>query len=98
MVRKGGLEPPCLSAPPPQDGVSANSTTSAGWSSSGSESSCRSYVANRMKTSVVSGFKRLSTKLLDGFCLNSLYTLACCCFNMERRQLLLNPSTRGGEN
>src|SRR5258707_14496522 len=29
MVRKGGLEPPCLSAPPPQDGVSANSTTSA---------------------------------------------------------------------
>jgi len=30
MVRKGGLEPPCLSAPPPQDGVSANSTTSAG--------------------------------------------------------------------
>jgi hypothetical protein len=29
MVRKGGLEPPRLSAPPPQDGVSANSTTSA---------------------------------------------------------------------
>src|SRR5690242_4505881 len=29
VVRKGGLEPPCLSAPPPQDGVSANSTTSA---------------------------------------------------------------------
>src|SRR5208337_4065518 len=29
MVRKGGFEPPCLSAPPPQDGVSANSTTSA---------------------------------------------------------------------
>jgi len=28
-VRKGGLEPPRLSAPPPQDGVSANSTTSA---------------------------------------------------------------------
>jgi hypothetical protein len=28
-VRKGGLEPPCLSAPPPQDGVSANFTTSA---------------------------------------------------------------------
>ena len=31
MVRKGGLEPPCLTAPPPQDGVSANSTTSAFW-------------------------------------------------------------------
>src|SRR5579864_856387 len=31
MVRKGGLEPPCLSAPPPQDGVSANFTTSAHW-------------------------------------------------------------------
>src|SRR5262249_8733057 len=31
MVRKGGLEPPCLSAPPPQDGVSANFTTSARW-------------------------------------------------------------------
>ena len=29
LVRKGGLEPPCLSAPPPQDGVSANFTTSA---------------------------------------------------------------------
>ena len=29
MVRKGGFEPPCLSAPPPQDGVSASSTTSA---------------------------------------------------------------------
>src|SRR4051794_37796432 len=29
MVRKGGFEPPRLSAPPPQDGVSANSTTSA---------------------------------------------------------------------
>ena len=29
MVRKAGLEPACLSAPPPQDGVSANSTTSA---------------------------------------------------------------------
>ena len=29
MVRKGGFEPPCLTAPPPQDGVSANSTTSA---------------------------------------------------------------------
>ena len=28
-MRKGGLEPPCLSAPPPQDGVSANFTTSA---------------------------------------------------------------------
>ena len=29
LVRKAGLEPACLSAPPPQDGVSANSTTSA---------------------------------------------------------------------
>jgi hypothetical protein len=29
MVRKGGFEPPRLAAPPPQDGVSANSTTSA---------------------------------------------------------------------
>ncbi len=29
LVRKGGFEPPCLSAPPPQDGVSASSTTSA---------------------------------------------------------------------
>ncbi len=28
-MRKGGFEPPRLSAPPPQDGVSANSTTSA---------------------------------------------------------------------
>ncbi len=29
LVRKGGFEPPRLSAPPPQDGVSASSTTSA---------------------------------------------------------------------
>ena len=29
MVREGGFEPPRLSAPPPQDGVSASSTTSA---------------------------------------------------------------------
>jgi anti-anti-sigma factor len=29
MVRKRGFEPLCLSAPPPQDGVSASSTTSA---------------------------------------------------------------------
>ena len=28
-MRKGGFEPPRLAAPPPQDGVSANSTTSA---------------------------------------------------------------------
>src|SRR5688572_32650318 len=28
---KAGLEPACLAAPPPQDGVSANSTTSAIW-------------------------------------------------------------------
>ena len=30
MVREGGFEPPRLAAPPPQDGVSANSTTPAG--------------------------------------------------------------------
>ena len=29
MVRKAGLEPACLAAPPPQDGVSASFTTSA---------------------------------------------------------------------
>src|SRR6188768_1478804 len=29
LVPKAGLEPACLAAPPPQDGVSANSTTSA---------------------------------------------------------------------
>src|SRR5205807_6195576 len=29
LVRKGGFEPPRLSAPPPQDGVSASFTTSA---------------------------------------------------------------------
>src|SRR4051812_34593163 len=35
MVRKAGLEPARLSAPPPQDGVSANSTTSAQHARSG---------------------------------------------------------------
>src|ERR1700727_2028173 len=40
MVRKGGFEPPRLSAPPPQDGVSASSTTSAlGRTSSDEQSS-----------------------------------------------------------
>jgi hypothetical protein len=29
MVRKGGFEPPRLTAPPPQDGASASSATSA---------------------------------------------------------------------
>jgi hypothetical protein len=29
LVRKAGLEPAWLAPPPPQDGVSANSTTSA---------------------------------------------------------------------
>src|SRR5437016_7678442 len=29
IMPKAGLEPACLAAPPPQDGVSANSTTSA---------------------------------------------------------------------
>src|SRR5262245_26024991 len=29
FMPKAGLEPACLAAPPPQDGVSANSTTSA---------------------------------------------------------------------
>src|SRR5689334_22386978 len=40
MVRKGGLEPPCLSAPPPQDGVSANFTTSARFAHPGAKSTC----------------------------------------------------------
>jgi hypothetical protein len=32
LVRKGGFEPPRLTAPPPQDGASASSATSArGW-------------------------------------------------------------------
>ena len=42
MVRKGGFEPPRLSAPPPQDGVSASSTTSA---------VCKSTVLNNLATS-----------------------------------------------
>src|SRR5580658_1637986 len=42
MVRKGGFEPPRLSAPPPQDGVSASSTTSALQSSI-----CRPFEGNR---------------------------------------------------
>jgi hypothetical protein len=37
LVRKRGLEPLCLSAPPPQDGVSANFTTSAQEELQGSE-------------------------------------------------------------
>src|SRR5258708_28792272 len=44
MVRKGGLEPPRLSAPPPQDGVSANSTTSA-------------FIINNLRTDFLAGQK-----------------------------------------
>jgi hypothetical protein len=46
MVRKGGFEPPRLSAPPPQDGVSASSTTSARYN-------C--YALNSLATSVPEG-------------------------------------------
>src|SRR5580700_10909823 len=46
MVRKGGFEPPRLSAPPPQDGVSASSTTSA---------LCELHVFNSSKTSSCEG-------------------------------------------
>src|SRR5208283_2478059 len=47
LVRKGGFEPPRLSAPPPQDGVSASSTTSAG---------CTLNVINNLATSVYEAF------------------------------------------
>src|SRR5438876_2273195 len=40
MVRKGGFEPPRLSAPPPQDGVSASSTTSACTTSACTTAAC----------------------------------------------------------
>ena len=46
MVRKGGFEPPRLSAPPPQDGVSASSTTSA---------LCKSLVINSVASSCADG-------------------------------------------
>jgi hypothetical protein len=50
MVRKGGFEPPRLSAPPPQDGVSANSTTSA---------LCKLPVINSLASSSRKGISKL---------------------------------------
>src|SRR5215467_10740566 len=57
MVRKGGFEPPRLSAPPPQDGVSASSTTSARipmrqlTTGTGSEGDCDEPISTRMPRS-----------------------------------------------
>jgi hypothetical protein len=48
LVRKGGFEPPRLSAPPPQDGVSASSTTSALPSYRGQKTSCEGFHGNRI--------------------------------------------------
>jgi hypothetical protein len=53
MVRKGGFEPPRLSAPPPQDGVSASSTTSARGTSC--NSSRRDIIAKRLHPPVPPG-------------------------------------------
>jgi hypothetical protein len=57
MVRKGGLEPPCLSAPPPQDGVSANFTTSALRTKYGTVLTMRIGAAIRHPDVIVPGYR-----------------------------------------
>ena len=52
-MRKGGFEPPRLSAPPPQDGVSASSTTSA-------KKNCFTYNALALPCSALSAASRPS--------------------------------------
>ena len=58
LVRKGGFEPPRLSAPPPQDGVSASSTTSAG---------CKLHMFNNLAKSASEGISHCT-----GFCTDLL--------------------------
>jgi hypothetical protein len=60
MVRKGGFEPPRLSAPPPQDGVSASSTTSAG---------CKVHALNNLAKSASEGISDCT-----GFCTDLLHS------------------------
>jgi hypothetical protein len=60
MVRKGGFEPPRLSAPPPQDGVSASSTTSA---------LCNFHALNNLNRSASEGISGRT-----GFCTDLLHS------------------------
>src|SRR5512146_2100310 len=66
MVRKAGLEPACLSAPPPQDGVSANSTTSARDPPAGAEESLRT-ATNRNRRDNYSSSRAASRCTLHHF-------------------------------
>jgi polyisoprenoid-binding protein YceI len=59
-VRKGGFEPPRLSAPPPQDGVSASSTTSAG---------DKLHVLNSLAKSASEGISDCTGFCTDTFCI-----------------------------
>src|SRR5579863_10029302 len=61
MVRKGGFEPPRLSAPPPQDGVSASSTTSA---------LCKLPAINSLTSSFSEGIPNCT-----GFCTDWLHAM-----------------------
>src|ERR1035438_6068175 len=67
MVRKGGFEPPRLSAPPPQDGVSASSTTSAlGRTSSDEQSSLAAVHYSKALVATGSGFVNLELNEYHG--------------------------------
>jgi hypothetical protein len=78
MVRKGGFEPPRLSAPPPQDGVSASSTTSALKSIL-----CRPFEGDQSPHGT-----RQSYLVPAASCLLSLYTVkrGCSSWRVARRQ------------
>src|SRR5271165_5544360 len=88
MVRKGGLEPPCLSAPPPQDGVSANFTTSALGSLTYDrvERSARDQMLNQFLTDVYGKSHQSCTRLCTRSSACKFYTDDIEKFNAVARQ------------
>src|ERR1700723_2252195 len=83
LVRKGGFEPPRLSAPPPQDGVSASSTTSA---------RCNCDVFNNLERSASEGRIHCT-----GFCTDLLHStrVSDCGRFPNRTNNFLTASSRG---
>src|ERR1700687_5939939 len=85
MVRKGGFEPPRLSAPPPQDGVSASSTTSA---------RCNYHALNKLNRSAFEGISGRT-----GFCTDLLHStrVSGCAWLPPVRQTASQPHPRAAQ-
>jgi hypothetical protein len=84
LVRKGGFEPPRLSAPPPQDGVSASSTTSA---------LCELLVINSLESSSSEGIFNCT-----GFCTDFVHAMRSSgrCKSASRSNNLWTAASRAG--